>query len=277
MITQNTWHTIGLVLSIPIVLYSCLIAIMMVFQPRFVYFPRSEIVSTPGDIGLSYEEVTFQTKDGLTIYGWFIPAKQARGVLLFCHGNAGNISHRLDSIKVFHDLGLSTLIFDYRGYGKSKGRLSEKGTYCDAEAAWDYLIQNRHVLPEKIVIFGRSLGGAIATWLATEHTPGALIVESAFTSITDVGAELYPYIPIRCISRFRYGTINYLKAIDCPVLIVHSRGDELISFKHGRWLFDAAPEPKEFLEITGDHNEGFLTSGKRYRDGIDSFLIKYLK
>ncbi|MBM4054850.1 MAG: alpha/beta hydrolase [Planctomycetes bacterium] len=259
------------------VLYTCLIAIMMLFQPRFVYFPQSEIISTPGDIGLSYEDVSFQTKDGLNIHGWFIPAEQARGALLFCHGNAGNISHRIDSIKIFHDLGLSTLIFDYRGYGKSKGRLSEKGTYRDAEAAWDYLIQNRGIPPEKIILFGRSLGGAVAAWLAKTHTPAALIVESAFTSITDVGMELYPYIPIRYISRFHYATKNYLKAIDCPLLIVHSRDDELISFRHGQRLFDAAHEPKEFLEITGDHNEGFLTSGKLYRDGIDSFLIKYLK
>jgi dipeptidyl aminopeptidase/acylaminoacyl peptidase len=166
-------------------------------------------------------------------------------------------------------------IFDYRGYGKSEGRISEKGTYLDAEAAWRYLVDERQVDPSKIFIFGRSLGGAVGSWLAQEHTPRALIIESTFTSIPDIAAQLYPFLPIRRLARFRYSAIDYVQQVSCPVLIVHSRDDEMISFSHGRRLFEAANEPKELLEIRGTHNEGFITSGKFYQDGLKSFISEH--
>jgi len=196
-------------------------------------------------------------------------------VILFCHGNAGNISHRLESIQVFHRLGLSTFIFDFRGYGQSEGRPTEQGTYLDAEAAWHYLVRERQMSPTEIIIFGRSLGGSIAAWLAQDHTPKALIIESTFTSVRDIAAELYPYLPVRWLCRFNYNAMDYLHQLNCPVLIVHSRDDEMISFSHGRRLFETANEPKEFLEIMGTHNEGFMTSAKRYEDGLDSFISKH--
>jgi len=175
-------------------------------------------------------------------------------------------------LQIFNKLGLSTFIFDYRGYGKSAGKPTEKGTYLDAEAAWNYLINEKQIKPEDIVIFGRSLGGSVASWLAKEKSPEALILESAFTSIPDIAGELYPIFPVHLLSRFSYSTLKYIREVKCPVLIVHSKEDELIPFKHGRRLFDSANEPKEFLEIAGGHNDGFVLSGKLYEDGIADFI-----
>lgn len=198
--------------------------------------------------------------------------EKPRGVVLFCHGNAGNISHRLDSIRIFHHLRLSTFIFDYRGYGTSEGKPSEKGTYLDAEAAWHYLIEKLHVPSTRVILFGRSLGCAIATRLAQDHTPKALIIESTFTSIPDIAADIYPFLPVRLLARFDYNAMEYIKRVNCPVLIIHSRNDDIIPFRHGRQLFEAASKPREFLEITGTHNDGFMASGKSYEEGLDLFL-----
>ena len=263
-------------LLIPVGLYVALLALLFFFQPRFVYFPTREIVMTPAAIGLPYEAVRFQAADGVDLSGWFVPAEGSRGVVLFCHGNAGNISHRMDTIGILHRLGFSTLIFDYRGYGQSEGKPTEQGTYLDAEAAYRYLVQQRAVDPGEIIIFGRSLGGAIAAWLAQEHTPQALIMESTFTSVPDMAARLYPFFPVRLLSRFRYNAVGYVSRVSCPVLIVHSRDDEMIPFSHGRRLFEAASEPKEFLEIRGTHNEGFISSADRYEEGLASFLATHL-
>ncbi len=256
--------------SIFVLLYFC------ISQARFIYFPQAGIIATPAEIGLRYETVFFKTADEVKLSGWFIPAKESRGVILFCHGNAGNISHRLETIQTFYNLGLSVFIFDYRGYGESEGKPTEQGTYFDAEAAWQYLFQEKKVPSSEIIVFGRSVGGSIAAWLAQDHTVKALIIESAFTSIYDIGRELYPFIPIRLLSRFNYNTMQYLRKISCPVLIVHSRDDEIIPFNHGCKLFEAAVEPKQFLEIRGSHNEGFIISAEQYEAGLDSFISSML-
>lgn len=148
----------------------------------------------------------------------------------FLHGNAGNISHRLDSLRIFHGLGLDVLILDYRGYGRSEGRPSEEGTYRDARAASRYLVEARGVAPERIVVFGRSIGAAIAAALAVEQRPAALILESGFTSVPDLAADLYPWLPARRLARLHYDTRARLPHVTVPVLIVHSRDDEIISF-----------------------------------------------
>jgi fermentation-respiration switch protein FrsA (DUF1100 family) len=193
-------------------------------------------------------------------------------VVLFCHGNAGNISHRLDSIRLFHELGLSVLIFDYRGYGQSSGKPTEKGTYRDADAAWHYLVTLRGILPGHIILFGRSLGAPIAADLATRQSAAAVILESAFTSVPDVAAKFYPWLPVRWLSRYQYNTRKKLASIHSPVMIVHSRDDEIIEYANGERLFEAANEPKQFLELRGGHNDGFMVSGKDYIRGLNNFL-----
>ena len=169
---------------------------LYIFQSRYIYFPERSLSADPGSIGLNFESISFETGDGVKLSGWYIPGENARGVILFCHGNAGNISHRLESIRIFHRLGLGVFIFDYRGYGQSQGKPSEQGTYQDAEAAWRYLVEELKVDPAEIIVFGRSLGGAIASGLAQSQRPAALILESAFTSLPDIAATLYPYLPV---------------------------------------------------------------------------------
>lgn len=262
---------VGLVLG-----YLFLVVYVYVRQGSMLYFPAKEIEATPHTIGLRYQELTLRSGDGVDISAWYVPADDARGVLLFCHGNAGNISHRLDSIRIFHSLGLDVFIFDYRGYGKSKGSPDEMGTYLDAEAAWDYLVRAVHVRPEKIVLFGRSLGSAVAAETALRKQVGALIVESAFTSIPDLGEKFYPYLPVRLISRYQYKSFDKVRKILIPKLIIHSPDDEIVPYEQGVKLFENAAEPKEFLRIAGSHNEGFLLSGSLYVNGLDSFLSRYL-
>lgn len=269
------WQTVLFVT----IAYVALTVVVFLRQPSLIYYPNMpsrEVTGTPDQVGLTYEPVEFTTDDGVRLDGWFLPAKQQRGVLLFFHGNAGNISHRLDSLRIFHDLGLSTFIFDYRGYGRSEGKTSEEGTYRDAEAAWRYLTVERGIPAQSIVYFGRSLGASVAAHLAMKNTPNALILESAFTSAPDMGARAYPFLPVRWLVRFQYNTREYLKSVTVPVLIVHSPQDEIIPFENGRELFASANEPKRFLEIRGGHNEGFQLSGKNYVNAIDSFLRDFL-
>ena len=202
---------------------------------------------------------------------WFI-AGQSTESLLFFHGNAGNISHRLDSIRQFRSLGLSVFIIDYRGYGRSGGRTTEKGMYRDAEAAWRYLTEGRSITAGNIIVFGRSLGASVAAWLAGRHEPRALIVESSFTSVPDIAQEIYPWLPARWLSRLQHSTRDYVRAIQCPVLVVHSRDDEIIPFHHGESIFAAANEPRSLLAIRGGHNDAFLADERAYVGGLGTFL-----
>lgn len=269
-------HSTLTIAVILVLLYLGLAGWVYVRQDALVYHPMAEISLTPADAGWDYDDLTLAASDGVNINAWFVPAPDARGVVLFCHGNAGNIGHRLDSIRIFRDLGLSVLIFDYRGFGRSEGRPSEAGTYLDVRAAWDFLVEEKGVEPGRIIIFGRSLGGAVAGYLAAqlgrEKAPGALILESTFTSLPDMAARLYPFLPVRWLAKYSYNTLGRLGDIHAPVLVVHSPDDEIIPYAHGQALYAAAPEPKMFLEISGGHNAGFLTSGARYVEGLRSFL-----
>src|SRR5262245_46041302 len=217
--------------------------------------PGRALTATPADIGLAFEEARIMTADGLELHGWYVPAEPDASVVLFCHGNAGNISHRLERLQFFHDMGLAVLLFDYRGYGKSQGAPDELGTYRDAQAAWDFLTHTKGISSAHIVIFGESLGGAIAAHLARDVTSaGALILASTFTSAPDLASEFYWYLPVRLLARFQYPTAEYVSQVRVPTLVIHSQDDEIAPFSHGRKLFERAAGPKAFLEISGDHN-----------------------
>lgn len=259
--------------------YGILLSALYFGQANLLYLPdipSRDLTASPLDIGLAYETVALDTRDGVRLHGWYIPARGARGTLLFFHGNAGNISHRLDSLRIFHGLGLNVLIFDYRGYGRSEGRPGEEGIRLDALAAWRHLVETRGEAPARIVLFGRSLGAAVAAWLAARESPGALILESAFISVPDLAAELYWWLPARSLARLDYATRDYLAGVRCPVLVVHSPEDEIIPYRHGRALYAAARQPKAFLELRGDHNAGFLLTGTAYPAGLDAFLSIHL-
>ncbi len=258
---------IGLYLVVGLFLY--------LFQSRLIYFPRRDMGVTPGDAGMPFDDLFFRTTDGVMLNAWFVPSENPRGTLLYFHGNAGNISHRIEALQQFRGLGFNTLIVDYRGYGKSEGEPDEEGTYRDAEAAWNYLVNVRNVPPDSIIVLGRSLGGAVAVYLATQVQPRAVILESTFTSIPDRGAELYPYFPARFLARIHYNSLGRISAIRAPVLIVHSTEDEIVPFSHGQSLYAAAREPKEFLQISGGHNDGNFAFREMYEQGITSFLSRF--
>lgn len=266
------------VLAFAVSVYLILLLMLYLLQGRMVYLanlPGRTLTATPADIGLEHEDVSLVTVDNEELHGWYIPATNPGGVVLFFHGNAGNISHRLESIEIFNELNLDVLIIDYRGYGQSTGKATEQGTYLDAQAAWDYLVDKRGVAPGDMVIFGRSLGGAVASWLAARTTPGAVILESCFTSGVDMAARLYPFLPARLITRLKYPVKDYVKQLSSPLLVVHSQQDEIIPFDMGQSIFTAAPEPKKIMELSGDHNGGFLLNRERYQAAIGKFLERH--
>jgi fermentation-respiration switch protein FrsA (DUF1100 family) len=244
-------------------LYLAFTATVYIAQDRLLFLPelpRREIQATPTQRGLDYQALWLRIADGETLHAWLIPAPERRGTVLFFHGNAGNISHRLNSIALFHGLGLEVLILDYRGYGQSTGTPSEAGLCRDAEAAWRYLTQTLGRAPGGIIVFGRSLGGAVAAWLAERTRPGALIIESTFTSLPDLVAQRYPWLPARLLARMRFDTRDALTRVNSPVLVIHSRDDEIIPYAQARSNLEAIPGPKRFLELQSGHNEGFWLS-----------------
>ena len=255
--------------------YLLLIVYVYARQGRMLYFPTREIGATPLAIGLQYEELTLRTRDRVDISAWYIPAEHPRGFILFCHGNAGNISDGLTSIRLFHELGLGVVSFDYRGYGKSAGSPDEEGTYRDAEAAWDYLVKTLHVSPKKVILFGRSLGSAVAAELALRKEVGALIMESGFTSVPDLGSQFFPHLPLWLISKYHYTSIDKVGRVEMPKLFIHSPDDEIVPYEHGVRLFERAAGPKKLLRLAGGHNEGFILSDIAYREGLEVFLTQY--
>jgi len=256
------WVIIGAVLLFYYVRY---------IEYRSVYFPLKEITVTPDNAGLPYEEVFFMTSDNKKLNGWFIPNDKTDFVVLIFHGNAGNISHRLPKISMLYDLGYSVFVFDYRGYGKSEGRPSESGFYEDAIAAYKYLNEDKRFPAENIIFYGASIGGAVGIDLAQKVKAKALITEDTFTSISDMARITYPFIPKFFIST-KFDSISKIKNVDCPKLIIHSADDEMIPFAMGKKLYEEAAEPKEFLEISGFHNEAYFLSEEQIKNGIQSFI-----
>lgn len=243
----------------------------------FVYFPMRDMRLTPADAKLAYTNITITTQDGVDIDAWWVPAKSPRATVLFCHGNGGNISYCIETLAVINRLGLNALVFDYRGYGKSSGTPSEQGTYLDAEAAWNYLVTQQKIAPPQIIIWGRSLGGAVAARTAARHRCGLVIIESAFTSVPDLAQERIKWLPSWVLARYAYTTRRYLEQISTPTLIIHSPDDEIIPFAHGLTLFETLKGPKAFLEIKGSHNQGFMDSLAIYEAGIDAFIKRYAR
>ena len=256
------------------VAYALIMLFVFLYQPRLVYFPQveRELTATPRAAGLDYEDVTLTTADNVKLHGWWVPSRNARGTILLMHGNAGNISHRLGYLTMFNRLGYSVLLFDYRGYGKSGGHPDEEGTYRDAEAAWLHLTATRNVAPRDIVMVAESLGGGVATWLARKYPPRALVLASTFRSVPDLGAQIYPWLPVRLLARITYDNLARIAKVDAPVLIAHSREDDVIPFAHGEALFAAAREPKQMLVLAGGHNDGFLFTRDAWIAAVGAFL-----
>ncbi|MCA9393719.1 MAG: alpha/beta hydrolase [Candidatus Omnitrophica bacterium] len=237
-----------------------------------IYIPSREMKADPQSAGLAYEDVYLKTADGVRLNGWFLKGRGDTATMLFFHGNAGNISHRMERLALFRDMGLNVFIIDYRGYGRSKGRPTEEGLYLDGFAAYDYLLKRDDVDPDRIIVYGASLGGAVAVEVAAKRPVAGLIVEASFTSIPDVAKLHVPWVPRSWIGT-RMDSLTKIRAIEAPKLILHSSDDEVIPYRMAESLFRAAPEPKSFIPLNGNHAYAWQTSGDRFVKGIEAFLI----
>ena len=244
-------------------------------QSKLLYHPDRAMDITPKAAGLDFEDITFRSANGKSLHGWFIPRYKARATVLFCHGNAGNISHRMAIIQMLYKLDLQIFLFDYQGYGQSDGTPSEQGTYEDVRAAWNLLRNKKKIPHERILVMGRSLGGSIASHLASQVQPKALILDSTFSSFVDIGKAHFSFLPVSLLARFKYTTAENIKNKNYPLLMFHSPTDEVIPFKLGKKCYDTAPEPKTFVKLSGGHNDSFYVSGRKYTKAIQEFVNKH--
>ena len=252
-----------------ILLVFLLAASFYFFYPKIenflIFYPDRSLETVPTNWGLNYEDVSFKAGDGTKLHGWFFPLPGKKPTILFCHGNAGNISHRIENVKLLLDYGLQVFIYDYRGYGRSKGRPSEAGLYQDGLAAYDYLIEHKRILPDRIIPFGRSLGAAVAMEIATKRDVRTLIIESAFTSTKDMAKSMFLFQLLSPFLPPHYNNLRKIKGITVPKLIIHGDTDEIIPFSMGQRLYRAANVPKYFFPIRGaGHNDTYFVGGKRY-------------
>ena len=268
---RRAWLKRVIRLAIGIVL---LFVMLRWFEHSQVYYPSRELEAAPAELGRVFEDARFKAGDGVELHGWFFPADtnspRARIAFLICHGNGGNVSHRLELCAALLKTGASVFVFDYRGYGQSHGRPGEEGTYRDAQAAHAWLRQ-KGFRGGDIIAFGESLGGGVVSELALRETVGGLVLQSTFTSIPDIGAEIYPWLPVRWMSTIKYDTRAKLPRIKVPVLVMHSREDDLARFSHAEKNFAAANEPKAFCELNGGHNEA-VWEQTEFREATEKFL-----
>jgi fermentation-respiration switch protein FrsA (DUF1100 family) len=256
--------------------YVAVCLFMYFYQYRLIYIPYQEITRTPAALHLDYEDLTLRTDDGLAINAWYIPHASPRGALILCHGNAGNMEHRLAIAHAFHGMDLAVLMFDYRGYGRSQGSPDEAGTYADAEAAWACATGDLGFSPDRVILYGESLGGAVAVELARRHRPAALITEASFTRLPDIGADLYPLLPVRLLARVHYDSIDKIAGVACPKLLLHSPDDELVPFAMAEKLLAAAAAPKRLVRTHGGHNDDGFTQLPEYLAEVRSFVFEVL-
>jgi uncharacterized protein len=268
-----------------------LVAFMSGLADRFVYFPTSQHDGgTPSAIGAAYEDVRLDAGDEVLLHGWIIPAagearsaasakevpgrveeRPAAPVILFLHGNAGNVSHRLDKLAILHGLDASVLIVDYRGYGKSTGEPDEAGLYRDAEVAYDELVR-RGYRGDRIVLYGESLGGTVATELATRREVAGLILDSTPTSILEVARHHYPILPVGLFLAARYDALSRIERVRAPILVLHSTEDEIVPFAMAESMMAGARGPKALVRLRGGHNDGFLVSARTYQQALRDFF-----
>jgi fermentation-respiration switch protein FrsA (DUF1100 family) len=247
--------------------------ILLLFETRLIYFPSRGHEVTPAGLALAYEDVWLTAEDGVRLHAWYLPVPQALWVTLVSHGNAGNISHRLDRALLLQArLRSSVLLYDYRGYGASEGSPDEAGTYRDARAAYRYLSEEKRIPPERIVLFGESLGSAVSLELALARPAAALVLEAPFTSVPDM-VRATMLAPLAPLARTRYDSLAKIGRLRVPLLVLQGDRDEVVPFAQGRRLFDEAPEPKRYFAIPGaGHNDTYIVGGDVYWRVISDFL-----
>lgn len=243
------------------------------FEWRNTFKPSRRMEADPASVGLAFEDVRFFAEDGCRLHGWWIPHPEARGTILYCHGNAGNISTRLDVCTGLHELGVNQFMFDYRGYGRSRGWPGELGLYCDVRAAYE-VVRAKHGDAEEppVIAYGASLGSAVAAQLAAERRLRGVIIEGGFPSSVEVGERWYPSLPVSAIARYRFDTQARLASVRTPKLFAHSTRDLVIPYDLGVRLFEASAEPKKFVVLQGDHGEAGWLSTPAYHEELKQFV-----
>jgi fermentation-respiration switch protein FrsA (DUF1100 family) len=262
-----------LIIGAAAVLAAAMWSLVLALEWTHVFRPLRKLPAEPSDVGLDFEEVEFTSEDGKRLHGWWVPAAGATATVLFCHGNGGNIGSRVDTLRILHEFGVNVFAFDYRGYGRSRGIPSEHGTRKDALAAYEVVRARYHdTEAPPVIVYGRSLGGAIAMQLASEQPTLGVVVESAFSSMLDMAAHLYPFVPYRWLGRYRFDTARAAASVLAPKLIAHSTEDELIPITMSEGIFAAAAEPKQYYELRGGHSEAGWVSNPAYHEVLETFI-----
>lgn len=279
MIGRVRWVFVRFVIGVSLAYGVAFIVIWSQLEKRFVFFPVAEVLCTPNDVNLEYEDVRFQTSDGLTLHGWFVPGNpdsEPSPTWLWFHGNGGNIGDRIGELALAHHrAGANIFIFDYRGYGESEGTPSERGTYLDARAVMEHLASRPDVDQDHIVYMGHSLGAAVAIELALIDPPMAMVLVSPFASVRDMANLTLPFPPAGWLVRNHYSNISRIQQLAVPVLVLHGDQDETVPISQGRKLFEAANEPKWFQTLDGAaHNDTYEVGGEQYWGTIEAFLAE---
>lgn len=254
-------------------IYLVLMGLMYLFQNKLLFMPSSGMVQTPESLGIEAEDFWVDTDDGVRIHGWYFPNETAEFVIVLSHGNAGNISYRLDIAQSLLKSGAAVLMYDYRGYGQSEGSPSEEGLYSDIDAMIQGLMNEKGYAENRIVMYGRSLGGAVAAQAAAQYNLGGLVLDSAFKNLRAMVRDVYPFVPAK-LAKYEFPTARYIQQQrNYPVMIMHSPDDEIVGFHHGEYLYHSLDEPKRFVELRGGHNNNFFLS----KDVIEEKWMWYLE
>lgn len=252
--------------------YVLLLGVMYLFQNNLIFLPSSDLIVTPEKAGLQAEDIRIQTEDGERLHGWFFPHDESEYVVILSHGNAGNISGRIDIAKLLSEVGISVVLYDYRGYGQSSGKPDEEGFYRDVEAVVNYLKERKGYSERQMIMYGRSLGGAVASYAATRFEVSGLVLDSTFKNLKAMVGDLYPFVP-SSLAKYEFPTEKYLQQISAiPVMIMHSPNDSIVDISHGKHLYGIAKEPKRFVELRGGHNDNFHASADIYIQNWKEFL-----
>ncbi len=269
-------HRTMMIISIAIgIVFLSVLLLVRYLETAAVFFPGKNVFVVPSQVGMLFEDLYLSTDDGVRINAWFIPSKAKNptpATIIFAHGNAGTMSDRMQKIKFFHELGLHVLAFDYRGYGKSQGRPTEKGIYRDALAVYDYLAQRPGIDPRRIIAYGSSLGGVVAVDLAVKRPVAALIVDSSITTAREAARLFYPSLPA-FLMNLQFDSLGKVARIMAPKLFIHSPQDTVVPFTMGRRLFEAALAPKAFLTSSGNHNEVQIVTDPATAQALKKYLI----
>jgi uncharacterized protein len=268
---SGPWRSLWRIARAVLIAYLVVVVIAMFLENSLIFYPSPYPEGIWHPPGLRFEDVTFPSADGTRLHGWYVPCKEARGSVLFCHGNAGNITNREEILRRLHDIARVTVfIFDYRGYGRSQGKPNEKGVLDDARAARAWLARREGIAENRLILMGESLGGAVAVDLAAEKGARGLILESTFTSLADVGAYHFPWLPVRLLLRTRLDAEAKIKRYHGPLLESHGDADTIVPYQFGRRLFDAANEPKQFITFPGgEHN---ALRSRQYYEELGRFI-----